>query len=394
MLQSSVCALQSLQAIVAGLSPVQAQCLNGVLRHYAQQHSLPAFVGHKACHAGSSGQRMLLGATQSGKLVVPDWAGPTGSKAVPPSSAPDDSVQQRRSNAPAGPYGYQPDFMDKQTVGGKQQNTASLLRSNGAAQMSVASRAACSSHDGEGGLASWPGLPISRQSSSSALLPRPPSVLGGRLLGVPPLHMPSLHALPENDAYLGSPQSKSLRRTSSILTGPPSSIGSLERESTLDAMLLLPQAKPRSPRRTSSFLTGPPSSTVTRKGSNERESALDAMLLLPGAKPRSPRRTSSFLTGPPSGTVTRKGSNERESMFDATMPLLPQSNVLDASLLEPEILDHASLNLPIEVSRQTTTGSLEAASAPLQGPVPLIQVALLQTSSTFSCDCAFGCLVP
>ena len=358
MLQSSVCALQSLQAIMAGLSPFQAQCLNGVLRHYAQQHTLPVFVGHKACHAGSSGQRMLLGATQSGKLVVPDWAGPTGSKAVPPSSATDDSVQQRRSNAPAGPYGYQPDFMDKQTVGGKQQNTASLLRSNSAAQMSVASRAACSSHDGEGGLASWPGLPISRQASSSALLPRPPSVLGGRarrpsLLGVPPLHMPSLHALPENDAYLGSPQSKSLRRTSSILTGPPSSIGSLERESTLDAMLLLP-----------------------------------------GAKPRSPRRTSSFLTGPPSGTVTRKGSNERESMFDATMPLLPQSNVLDASLLEPEILNHATLNLPVEVSRQTTTASLEAASAPLQGPAPLIQVALLQTSITFSFDCAFRCLVP
>jgi len=77
--------------------------------------------------------------------------------------------------------------------------------------------------------------------------------------------------------------------------------------------------------------------------------------------------------------VTRKGSAERENMFDATMPLLPQSNVLDASLLEPEILDHAILNLPIEVSRQTTSASLEAASGPLQGPVPVIQVALLQT---------------
>ncbi len=282
---------------------------------------------------------MLLGATQSGKLVVPDWAGPTGSKAGP---AADDSLQQRRANAPAGPYGYQPDFMDKQTVGEKQQNFVPLLRGNSAAQMSVASRAAGSSHDGEGGgLVSRSGLPISRQSSSSALLPRPPSVLGGRarrpsLLGVPPLHMSSLHALPEDDAYLGSPKSRSsLRRTSSFLTGPPSSIGSLERESTLDAILPLPQAKPRSP-----------------------------------------RRTSSFLTGPPSGMVTRKGSSE--SMFDATMPLLPQSNVLDASLMEPEILDHALLNLPVELSRQTTSASMEAASAPLPGPAPVIQVTLLQ----------------
>ncbi len=296
---------------------------------------------------------MLLGATQSGKLVVPDWAGPTGSKTGPPPSAADDSLQQRRPKAPAGPYGYQPDFMDKQTVGGKQQNTASLLRGNSAAPASVAGRAAGGSHDGEGGgLVSRSGLPISRQSSSSALLPRPPSVLGGRarrpsLLGVPPLHMSSLHALPENDAYLGSPNSRALRRTSSVLTGP-SSIGSLEREPTLDAVLLLPQAKPRSP-----------------------------------------RRTSSFLTGPPSGTVTRKGSAERENMFDATMPLLPQSDVLDASLLEPEILDHATLNLPIEVSRQTTSASLEAASSPLQGPVPLIQVPLLQTSP-FGCNCAYG----
>ena len=356
MFKSSACASQSLKAIKARLSPVQVQCLGGVLRRRAQQHTLPACVGHKACHAGSSGQRMLLGATQSGKLVVPDWAGPTGSKAGPPPTAADEPLQQRRSNAPAGPYGYQPDFMDKQTVGGKQQNTASLLRGNSAAQMSAASRAAGSSNDGDGGsLASWSGLPISRQSSSSALLPRPPSVLGSRarrpsLLGVPPLHMSSLHALPENDAYLGSPKSRSLRRTSSFLTGPPSSIGSLERESTLDAMLLLPQAKPRSP-----------------------------------------RRTSSFLTGPPSGTVT-KGSAERESMFDATLALLPQSNVLDASLLEPEILDHAILNLPMELSRQTTSASLEAASTPLPGPAPVIQVALLQTS-TFGCKCAFGALV-
>ncbi len=291
---------------------------------------------------------MLLGATQSGKLVVPDWAGPTGSKAGAPPGAADDSLQQHRANAPAGPYGYQPDFMNKQSVGGKQQNSVSLLRGNSAAQMSVASRAAGSSHDSEGGgLVSRSGLPISRQSSSSALLPRPPSALGGRarrpsLLGVPPLHMSGLHALPENDAYLGSPKSRLLRRTSSFLTGLPSGI-------------------------------------VSRNGSLERESTLDAIVPLLQPKPRSPRRTSSFLTGPPSGTVTRKGSAERESMFDATMPLLPQSNVLDASLTEPEILNHAVMNLSVELSRQTTSASLESASAPLQGPVPVIQVTLLQT---------------
>lgn len=93
-------------------------------------------------------------------------------------------------------------------------------------------------------------------------------------------------------------------------------------------------------------------------------------------KPRSPRKTSSFLTGPPSGSfVTRDVSSEQETIFDPTMPLLPQSDVLDASLMEPEIVEH-NMNLPLEISRCSTSGSLEAASGFLQGAAPLAQVRL------------------
>jgi hypothetical protein len=36
-----------LKATMARLSPVQVQCSGGVLRHYAQQHTLSACVDHK-----------------------------------------------------------------------------------------------------------------------------------------------------------------------------------------------------------------------------------------------------------------------------------------------------------------------------------------------------------
>lgn len=307
-------------------------------------------------HAGTGNSRVLSGATQSGKLVVPDWAGPTGSKAGPPPTVNEASSPQRKANAPAGPYGYQPDFMNKQAAGPKQPSGEVLSRGNSSASLLMS--AAGSSHEGEGGgSVSKSGSPISRQSSLLSVPPgaaafRQPPVIGGRarrpsLLGVPALHMSSLHALPENDAYLGP----------------------------LNA---------RSPRRTASFLTGPPTSIMSRNGSLELESTFDPMTLLPLASPRrSPRRTSSFLTGSPTGVLTRKGSAERESAFDATMPP-PQNNVLDASLTEPEILDHAIMSLPLDLSRHSTSASLEATAASTQ-VLPVVQVSMLFLHSSISC---------
>ena len=214
---------------------------------------------------------------------------------------------QRVSNAPAGPYGYQPDFFNKQTAGLKQRNADVSRRNSSASLLLTAANGAAGGNEGEGGgSVSRSGFPISRQSSSTMLVPgsslgKQPSVLGGgrarrpSLLGLPSMLAPSLHALPENDPYLGPP------------------------------------------------------------------------------KARTPRRTSSFLTS--SGTVTRKGSSDQETPGDAFMPLVnlvAQSNVMDASLLEPEILDRTT-NLPLEVSRRSTSGSFDvpAGSSTLGAPPPV-----------------------
>lgn len=243
-------------------------------------------------------------ATLSGKLVIPEWAGPTGSRgsagvnseSVPP---------QRATSAPGGPYGYQPEYFNKQTVVLRHQRSASVSRHNSSAALllTAATGAAGGGSDSEGaGSVSRPGFSISRQSSSSLLLAggkQPPVVNSGRtrrpsLLGLPPIHA-GLHALPENDAYLGQP-----------------------------------------------------------KGS-------------------SPRRTSSFLTN--SGTVTRKGSLDHEAADTVFTPLLnlkAQSNVMDASLLEPEILDRET-SVPLNIARRSTSGSWEVpnGSSGLQGPPPV-----------------------
>ena len=257
------------------------------------------------CCAGQSGSRSSQAAALSGKLVIPEWAGPTGSRtSVGLSGEP--VSPQRASNAPAGPYGYQPDFFNKQTAGLKQRHTDVSRRNSSSLLLTVANGAAGGSDGEGGGSVSRPGFPISRQSSSSMLVPgnslcKQPSVLGGgrarrpSLLGLPSMLAPSLHALPENDPYLGPP------------------------------------------------------------------------------KARTPRRTSSFLTS--SGTVTRKGSSDHEIPGNASMPLVnlvAQSDVMDASLLEPEILDRIS-NLPLEVSRRSTSGSFDvsAGSSGLGAPPPV-----------------------
>ena len=257
-----------------------------------------------------AGSRGVRAAALSGKLVIPEWAGPTGSR----SSAGligESALPQRTPSTPAGPHGYQPEFLNKQTAALKQQSSASISRRNSSAALLLT--AANGAADSEGaGWVSRPGFPISRQSSSSLLVPggslyKQPAVLsGGRtrrpsLLGLPSMPA-SLHALPENDAYLGPP----------------------------------------------------------RAGS--------------------PRRTSSFLTS--SGTITRKGSQDHETSNDLFMPvvnLTAQSDVMDASLLEPEILDHTT-RLPLEVSRRSTSlENFEAASCVsttggIGGAVPPVQV--------------------
>lgn len=262
------------------------------------------------CAGGTSGRGMRAAAL-SGKLVIPEWAGPTGSRSSAGLKG-ESALPQRTTSIPAGPHGYQPEFLDKQTAGLKQQSSASISRRNSSAALLLT---AASGADSEGaGSVSRPGFPISRQASSSSLLMpggslyKPSAVLsGGRtrrpsLLGLPSMQV-SLHALPENNAYLGPP----------------------------------------------------------------------------------PRRTSSFLTS--SGTVTRKGSLDHETSNDPTTPLVnltAQSDVMDASLLEPEILDHA-IHQPLEISRRSTSlENFEVASCVstiggtgLVGAVPPVQVSYL-----------------
>ena len=242
-------------------------------------------------------------AALSGKLVIPEWAGPTGSTGSPGVNS-ESSPPHRTTSAPTGPYGYQPEYFNKQGPIVKHQKSASVSRRNSSAALLLT--AAGGGSDGEGaGLVSRAGFPISRQSSSSMLLPgskQPPVLNSGRtrrpsLLGLPPIHA-GLHALPEHDAYLGQP------------------------------------------------------------------------------KASTPRRTSSFLTS--SGSITRKHSLDHEAANHVSMPLVnlkAQSDVMDASLLEPEILDRDT-SVPLNISRRSTSGSCEvpSGSSGLQGALPPVPV--------------------
>lgn len=243
-------------------------------------------------HAGST--RALSAVTQTGKLVIPDWAGPTGSRA----SSSVDAISPRR---PTGPYGYQPDFLNKQAAFLRQQ--AGGLRRNSSAALlvpSAATAAGTRTSEGDGAsLVSRAGSPISRRASSAALFPsggiaRQPSVSASRarrpsLLGLAPPLVPSLHAVPEHDAYLGPP------------------------------------------------------------------------------KPQ--RRSGEFAM---SGTSTRKSSFE--GLAGDSLPLTAQISVLDASLVEPEVVDQGRAS-PVELHRLSTSGSLEAASVnPIPVPEAYVQV--------------------
>lgn len=257
-------------------------------------------------YAGASSKRGMT-ATLSGKLVIPEWAGPTGSRGTAGMTG--EAVSpQRTTSAPSGPYDYQPEYFNKQTGSLKPQSSTSVSRRNSSAALllTAATGAAGGGADSEGAGLSRPGFPISRQSSLSMLVPggKQPSVLSsGRirrpsLLGLPSMHVGLLHALPENDAYLGQPSASAPRRTSSLLTS--------------------------------------------------------------------------------SGTVTHKGSLDHEAASNASMPLVnlkAQSDFMDASLLEPEILDRSS-SLPLNISRRSTSGSSEGptGACSLQGALPPVQV--------------------
>ena len=285
--------------------------------------------------AGGSSSRGMRAAALSGKLVIPEWAGPTGSRSSAGLKG-ESALLQRATSTPAGPHGYQPEFLDKQTAGVKQQSSASISRRNSSAALLLTAASGAADSEGAGSV-SRPGFPISLQASSSLLVPggslyKQSAVLsGGRtrrpsLLGLPSMHV-SLHALPENNAYLGPPRA------------------------------------------------------------------------------RSPRRTSSFLTS--SGTVTRKGSLDHETSNDPSMPLVDmtaQSDVMDASLLEPEILDNTT-DQPLEVSRRSTSlENCEVASCVstvggtgLMGAVPPVQVSycmLVKCLSEHESCHRQGCVYP
>ena len=279
-------------------------CVATMLNSAADNCAILAACEHAArqhwCCAGATSSRGLGAAALSGKLVIPEWAGPTGSRGL--NNEP--TLPRRTSSISAGPHGYQPEFLDKETVGRKQ-TSASVPRRNSSALLLTA---ADGGTDSEGaGSVSRSGFPISRQSSSPLLVPggslyNPAVQSGGRTRRPSLLGLQPMHALPENDAYLGPPKAKS------------------------------------------------------------------------------PRRTSSFLTS--SGPVTRKGSLDldHEAVSDFCTPLVnltAQSDVMDASLLEPEIVDHRT-SQPLDISRRSTSGSYEVASAmggtSLLGAPPPVQV--------------------
>ena len=276
-------------------------------------------------YAGSSSTHGMRAAALSGKLVIPQWAGPTGSRSSAGFNG-ELALPQRTTSTTAGPHGYQPEFLHKQTAGLKQQGSASISRRNSSTALLLTAANGAADSEGAGSV-SRPGFPIS-QPSSSMLVPggslyKQPSLLSsGRtrrpsLLGLPSVPA-SLHALPENDAYLGPPRA------------------------------------------------------------------------------RSPRRTSSFLTS--SGTVTRKGSLDHESSSDPSVPvvnLTAQSDVMDASLLEPEILEHI-IRQPLEVSRRSTSlENLEVAScvSAIGGTGLMASVQPVQVCCMYACQVLWDVLV-
>ena len=282
--------------------------------------------------------------------------------------------------------------MHKQTAAVKQQERGHVSRRSSSASLVLS--AASNANDGD---------PIARQTSTSSLysggsIQRQPSVMGNRarrpsLLGLPSSHVPSLHALPENDAYLGPPKPRSPQRTSSFLTSSGTTIRkkSLERETLFDTtMPMIAQSNVLD-----ASLTGPEilehseSLPVELLSSRARRPSI---LGLPGNDPYhgssragSPRRTSSFLTS--TGMTSRKGSSEREAHIDSTMPLLAQIHALKTSLAEPELSDH-SVALPLELSRCSTSGSAEAATVSIQAAAPLVQVHVSVIAAIQSFLCA------
>lgn len=283
-------------------------------------------------------------ASQSGKLVIPTWATLNRSH---PSGATESSLQQRKPGI-AGPYGYQPDFM--RSPHRHIPSDSPVKRRSSTALLPLSP----TSPDGQ---AASLGSPSSRQGSTSSLaqqgsltkasgLVKQGSLLGSGLPSIPTGSIPKqgslpsgcarrpsllalsgLHSLPEHDPYLGPPKPKN------------------------------------SPRRTSSFMTG------------------------------------NLNTPPPGKSGSRKASFEESTAHSAVMPMFSleaQKDVLDASLMEPELVDQSAppqivradtAHLLVELSRSSTSGSLEAhASAAAALPPVLASPHLLCCySSAYRC---------
>lgn len=271
----------------------------------------------------SSAMRASSSAPQSGKLVIPTWATPNRSH---PTAAVETALHSRKPGV-AGPYGYQPDFMHAHTA------TNQLSHAPNRANSSLALLPPSASPDGQ---VTKAGLPISRQDSTSTLAKPSGLVKQGSLLG------PGLPSISTGSPRQTSPSSGRARRPSFL---------------ALSGLHSLPEHDP---------YLGPP-------------------------KPKnSPRRiSSSFLTGnlstpPPGSCGSRKGSFEDSTAHSASMPMISltaQINILDASLTEPEVIDQTGpadpANLLVELSRSSTSGSLEAhASAAAAAVAPVLVTAL------------------
>ena len=272
-------------------------------------------------------------ASQSGKLVIPAWATLNRSH---PSAAIETSLQQCKPGI-AGPYGYQPDFM----------------------------------HSPHRHISS--DSPVKRRSSTALLPPTSPDGQAASL-GSPTSRQGSTPSLVQQGSLI---KASGLVKQGSLLSPglPPIPIGAIPKQASL------PSGRARRP------------SLLALSGLHSLPEH-DPYLGAPKPK-NSPRRTSSFMTGnlntpPPGKSGSRKTSFEESTAHSAVMPMFSleaQKDVLDASLMEPELVDQSAppeivradtAHLLVELSRSSTSGSLEAhASAAAALPPVLASLHLL-----------------
>lgn len=301
--------------------------------------NLPSILG-----PASSAMRAASSASQSGKLVIPTWATLNRADSIVHIEG---SLLSHKPGA-AGPYGYQPDYMHVRSPTGRLSELP-IKRNNSAALLSSPT-----SPDGQ---APQTGSPVSRQASKSSL------ALSGGL--VKQGSVGKLSGLVKQGSLLGPGLPPRSGEGGPVPTAPLLKQGSL------------PSGRGRRP------------SLLALAGLHSLPE--HDPYLGPAKAGASPRRTSSFLTGNlstplPSSYGSRKGSFEDSTAHSATMPMISleaQMDVLDASLTEPELVDQRrpeelarsdASHLMVEVSRSSTSGSLEAHAAAAALPPVLVSL--------------------